>query len=101
MQPAMRVFRWLMVIALIICTVPMLSVIVAGTIASANGCTLHEGFENPCVVMGRDIGNTLYSMGVMGWLMLATLPIAAGLIVLWVVVEIVRLVLVRRKSPTA
>ena len=62
---------------------PILSVVIAGTIASWNGCTLHEGFVNPCVVNGRDIGGTLYSMGVMGWFMLATIPIGAILFLGW------------------
>ncbi|MGH9201104.1 MAG: hypothetical protein ACRD2A_07700, partial [Vicinamibacterales bacterium] len=37
---------------------PILSVVIAGTIASWNGCTLHEGFVNPCVVNGRDIARS-------------------------------------------
>jgi hypothetical protein len=62
---------------------PIASVVIASTIASWNGCTLHEGFVNPCVVGGRDIGGTLYSMGVMGWFMIATLPMGVILFVLW------------------
>ena len=70
---------------------PILSVVIAGTIASWNGCTLHEGFANPCVVGGRDIGSTLYAMGVMGWFMLATIPLGliSGLLwtIIWIVVK--------------
>jgi hypothetical protein len=68
---------------------PILSVIVAGTIASWNGCTLHEGFSNPCVVGGKDIGRTLYAMGVMGWFMIATIPLGACAGLLWTVTWIV------------
>jgi hypothetical protein len=64
---------------------PIASVIVAGTIASWNGCTLHEGFVNPCVVNGKDIGSTLYQMGVMGWFMLATIPLGAIAFVAWTI----------------
>ena len=65
---------------------PILSVIIAGTIASWKGCTLHEGFVNPCVVNGRDVGETLYAMGVMGWFMLATIPLGASAFVLWTLI---------------
>ena len=60
----------------------------SGWFASSHGCTLHEGFVNPCVVDGTDYGETLYQLGMMGWLMLFTLPLAAALICLWVVIEI-------------
>ena len=64
---------------------PVISVAVAGSIASWNGCTLHEGFANPCVVNGEDIGKTLYAMGMMGWFMLATIPLGALAFVIWTV----------------
>ena len=62
---------------------PLISVMIAGSIASWNGCTLHEGFVNPCVINGRDIGETLYAMGVMGWFMLVTIPLGALAFIAW------------------
>jgi hypothetical protein len=53
---------------------PIVLVSVAGAIASANGCELNEGSVHPCVVNGRDMGEQLYGMGVMGWFMLVTIP---------------------------
>jgi hypothetical protein len=35
--------------------------------ASSHGCTLHEGFANPCVVDGKDIGQDLYGSFVSAW----------------------------------
>jgi hypothetical protein len=52
----------------------------AGTIAEMNGCQLDEGSVHPCMVNGRDIGQTLYTFGVLGWLGIATIPI--GLVLL-------------------
>ena len=68
---------------------PIASVAVAGLIASWNNCTLHEGSVNPCVVYGRDIGGMLYSMGVMGWFMLATIPLGAIAFVLWTIAWVI------------
>ena len=53
---------------------PVAMVTVAGSIASANGCQLDEGSAHPCIVNGRDMGEQLYGMGVMGWFMLVTIP---------------------------
>jgi len=67
----------LFVVSLIFGLAPAISVAIAGTIASMHGCELHEGFVNPCVVGGVDVGETLYAMGVMGWFALITLPLGA------------------------
>ena len=62
---------------------PVACVLVASTIASWNGCTLHEGYQNTCLVRGRNIGGLLYQLGVLGWFMLATLPAGALAFVAW------------------
>jgi hypothetical protein len=53
---------------------PFIPVFVASAIASHYGARLDEGSAHPCIVNGRDIGPTLYSMGVMGWFGLLTIP---------------------------
>lgn len=53
---------------------PVLSVMATALAASILGCVVHEGFVNPCTVLGKDIGPTLYAMGVLGWFMLITIP---------------------------
>jgi len=84
----LRRFRGLLIgygIIAVLAGWPIMSVAIAGTIASWNGCTLHEGFVNPCVVNGKDIGQTLYEMGVMGWFMLATIPLGVIAFVAWTI----------------
>ncbi|MEM9443032.1 MAG: hypothetical protein AAGA73_21525, partial [Pseudomonadota bacterium] len=56
---------------------PVLSALAAGAIANWAGCTLHEGFKNPCLIGGSDYGDHLYNMAVIGWLSLVTLPLSA------------------------
>jgi hypothetical protein len=84
----LRYFRWISGFLIAVCLLPVLGISVAVAVARLNGCTLHEGFANPCVVMGRDIGSALYSLGVLGWLSLATLPLALGVATVWFAVEI-------------
>lgn len=78
---------------------PIISVIVAGAIASWNGCELHEGFRNPCIVNGTDIGDTLYTMGVLGWLMIATIPLGLAALVAWTLIWYVVRRLKARAEP--
>lgn len=83
---------------------PVVSVAIAGEIAQANGCQLDEGSIHPCLINGVDYGDTLYTMGVLGWLMLATIPLglaAAGLYLLVVVaIYLIRRLSRRKRSET-
>ena len=63
---------------------PLIATMIAGTIANANGCELDKGSVHPCIVNGEDIGQTLYTLGVLGWLALATLPLGLIAIVLYI-----------------
>jgi predicted permease len=54
---------------------PLISAMIAGTIANHYGCDLDEGSVHPCIVNGQDIGDTLYTLGVLGWLALGTIPL--------------------------
>ena len=74
---------------------PVASIMMAGAVANANGCQLDEGSIHPCIVNGIDRGEQLYSMGVMGWFMLVTIPTGlialatygAVLLIVWLVVR--------------
>lgn len=67
-----------LILMVIIGVAPLASVALAGLIADLNGCGLHEGFAQPCLVMGVDIGGLLYTMTALGWLMLISLFFLAG-----------------------
>ena len=90
---------------LLIGALPMISVMVAGTIAERNNCELHEGFVNPCIIDGEDWGETLYAMGMMGWFGLVTIPgallIAAAYLLIVIIVAIIRYVRRRNMAPQA
>ncbi|GIW33934.1 hypothetical protein [Meiothermus sp.] len=77
MKPWLRHGLVLFIIALLSLS-PLLLALLAGAFANANSCTLHEGNINPCVVGGRDYGPTLYTLFVLGWLSLATIPLGMG-----------------------
>jgi len=62
------------------------SVVACGLIANAYGCRVDEGSVHPCVIGGKDYGQLLYTLGVMGWLMLVTLPAGVFAFAIWLIV---------------
>ncbi|MES1950632.1 hypothetical protein S4A8_07235 [Salinisphaera sp. S4-8] len=71
---------------------PMLVSVAAGQLGAALGCTVNEAGPHPCPLWGMDIGNTLSTAGVFGWLTLATLPAGAILWLAHILYTLVRLV---------
>ncbi|MBR9651199.1 hypothetical protein [Thalassovita aquimarina] len=67
-------------IVLLISLAPAISMFWASWFAERHDCVLHEGYVNPCIVGGKDWGETLYTAFVMGWLMMLTLPVAATIL---------------------
>ena len=91
--PVRKRFPWIaywIVIALIIlfAFAPMGSVVACGLIANANGCKVDEGSVHPCIINGQDYGHPLYTLGVLGWLMLVTLPAGVFALVIWLIILI-------------
>jgi len=64
-------------------------VIACGLIANAHGCRVDEGSVHPCLINGKDYGQLLYTLGVMGWLMLVTIPGGAVAFIIWLVILLV------------
>lgn len=93
----MKLFRWMMGFCLLVCMLPLAGVLVTSVVANSLGCRVDEGSVHPCYLAGVSIGGALYTLGVMGWLMIAALPIAAFLVLGWIVIEIVQFA--RRRPP--
>ncbi|MGU3495668.1 hypothetical protein ACLBXM_16635 [Xanthobacteraceae bacterium A53D] len=70
-------------VATLLIWLPFLGVVGAIVTAEVLGCRLNEGNAHPCLLFGRDIGDTLYSLFVMGWLMLLTAPLMVITALLW------------------
>src|SRR5262249_53017902 len=89
-QPA-AFLGWSLLVIVVGATFPVLSMLAASAIARSHGCKLDEGNAHPCVVLGVDLGKLLYSMAVMVWLALMTVPIGAIALAAWAVTAIVLL----------
>jgi hypothetical protein len=89
--PVKRRFPWLpywivLFLIAIVALAPIGSVVACGLIANAHGCRVDEGSVHPCIVDGKDYGPLLYQLGVMGWLMLVTLPAGAAAFAFWLII---------------
>jgi hypothetical protein len=91
--PIRKRFPWILywivlVLILLVTFAPMGSVVACGLIAHAHGCHVDEGSIHPCIVGGKNYGQLLYTLGVLGWLMLVTLPAGALAFMIWLIVLI-------------
>lgn len=86
-----------------IALLPVFSVMIAGAIADRNSCDLDEGSVHPCVVNERDIGQDLYALAMLGWLMIATIPLGIALMAIYLLIitlyYLIRAVRRRRRAP--
>ena len=94
MEALRQRFPWLTywviwAVILVLTLLPLASVLTAASIAQANGCALDEGSVHPCMVGGSDWGETLYGMGVMGWLMPVSIPAGGGAFIVWLIILII------------
>jgi hypothetical protein len=89
--PVRKRFPWILywivlILIALFALAPVGSVVACGVIANAHGCKVDEGSVHPCMINGKDYGQLLYTLGVMGWFMLVTLPAGAIAFVLWPIV---------------
>jgi hypothetical protein len=101
--PVRKRFPWIaywIVLALIVlfAFAPIGSVITCGWIANTHGCKVDEGSVYPCIINGKDYGQLLYTLGVLGWLMLVTLPVGALAFAIWLIVLILHRTRWRRRA---
>jgi hypothetical protein len=82
---------------LVIAVLPVLSVALTYAMASALGCPVNEGGATPCPFMGVDLGETLVTMMVLGWLGLITLPVGSVALAIWLAAWIGRRIWRRRQ----
>lgn len=83
-----KLIRISLALILVAWAAPLVVALTAGGVASALGCELDEGAVHKCLVFGADIGGTLYTLGVMGWLSIIGIPFALGALAIWVVVSL-------------
>ncbi len=101
--PVRKRFPWILywtvlAILLLVALAPVGAVAACGSIANAHGCKVDEGSVHPCMINGKDYGQLLYTLGVLGWLMLVTLPVGALAVMIWLSIIILHRASWRRRT---
>ena len=81
---------------------PALVAIVSQLIAEAFGCRVDLNRVIPCVIGGKDYGQTFYDLGFLIWYSYLSLPAGAVLFGVWLVAAIIAFIVsrTRRRSET-
>jgi hypothetical protein len=87
----MRAFRTLIILTMLLCLVPPLSLLAAGLLARWAGCDLDlpPVTPLPCTILGGDYGNVLFALAHFGWYAVETIPAFGALLAAWIIVEII------------
>lgn len=98
----MRAFRTLIILFMLLCLVPPLSLLAAGLIARWAGCELDlpPNIPLPCTILGGDYGNVLFALAEFGWYAVGTIPAFMALLAGWITVEFVRAMGRSRSKPS-
>lgn len=83
------IFRILLIVILVFMLGPILMALGAALFADSFGCGLDEGSVHSCVVAGLDWGDMLYTMGMMHWLALITLPLGSAALLVWLLALVI------------
>src|SRR5215471_17921402 len=83
------IFYWIVLVFIFLFAfAPIGSVMTCAWIANSHGCKVDEGSVHPCIINGQDYGQLLHTLGVLGWLMLVTLPAGLFAFVVWLIILI-------------
>lgn len=85
----MRAARTAIVLLMILCLIPGISLLSAALMARWAGCQLDPDTPLPCPIMGSDFGGPLFALADFGWLSVATFPVLVALLASWLLIELV------------
>lgn len=63
---------------------PLIAAVGAGYLGEAWSCDVDEGSPHPCVIGGTDYGEALYTLFVLGWFGLITVPLSFIVVLVYV-----------------
>lgn len=69
--------RRMLLLGVLIVWTPFLLLVLSLVVARLTGCTVNEARAQPCRIAGLDIGGLLYTLMMMGWLVIPLLPFMA------------------------
>ncbi|MGA9603369.1 MAG: hypothetical protein ACRECI_07595 [Methyloceanibacter sp.] len=65
------------------------------------GCEVNLNYTIPCVIGGKDYGQTFYDLGFLIWYSYLSIPAGGVLLGIWVVAALIAFIVSRRKRTQA
>jgi hypothetical protein len=93
---ARTVFIILLILIFLVAFGPALIAVISQTIAEWLGCQVDLNRVIPCVIGGKDYGQTFYDLGFLIWYSYLSLPAGAVLFAIWLVAAIITFIVTRR-----
>jgi TRAP-type C4-dicarboxylate transport system permease small subunit len=91
-------FIILLILILLVAPGPALLAVVSQEIAEkVFGCEVNLNYTIPCVISGKDYGQTFYDLGFLIWYSYLSLPIGGVLLGIWAVAALIAFIVSRRK----
>jgi hypothetical protein len=99
---ARTIFILLLIVILLIGLGPALIALVAQLIAEGFGCQVDLNRVIPCVIGGKDYGQTIYDLGFLIWYSYLSIPAGAVLLGIWAMAVLIALLVHwRRRRASA
>ena len=98
---ARTIFGILLVLIALVAFGPALVAVVSQTIAEWLGCQVDLNRVIPCVIGGKDYGQTFYDLGFLIWYSYLSIPAGGVLLAIWAVAALIALVVSLRKRKAA
>ncbi len=98
---ARTIFGILLLLIALIAFGPALIAVGSQEVAeSVFGCEVNLNYAVPCVIGGKDYGQTFYDLGFTIWYSYLSLPIGGALFAIWAVAAVVALIVGRARKGT-
>jgi hypothetical protein len=92
------VFIVLLIVVLLIGLGPALLAVGSQEVAEAFGCQVDLNRVIPCVIGGKDYGQTFYDLGFSIWYSYLSIPVGLALLGVWAVAALIAFVVIRRRE---
>ncbi len=96
---ARTIFIILLVLIVLVAFGPALGALASQLVAEGFGCQVDLNRVIPCVIGGKDYGQTFYDLGFLIWYSYLSLPAGAVLFGVWLVAAVIALIVSRRRAP--
>jgi TRAP-type C4-dicarboxylate transport system permease small subunit len=99
---ARTIFGILLVLIALVAFGPALVAVGSQEIAEkVFGCEVNLNYVIPCVIGGKDYGQTFYDLGFLIWYSYLSIPAGGVLLGIWVVAALIAFIVSRRKRTLA